>query len=190
MGVTTILEREKRIRVHALSGFNDFPQFVEGPLPRPELLTEPWEFHIIDDMPADPRYAQSPTLKAGMRSVLGLPVRFAGRLRYGVNFYARTTGAFWRETCWSPARIADHVAVAGRDAERGPDHRRASPRHGADDDRAGAAGGAFQQVEDGGGTRPHARAVVRAHAALRFGVASTGCRFSAQTGAGHIRPAV
>jgi transcriptional regulator with GAF, ATPase, and Fis domain len=112
MAVTTILERENRIRVHALSGFTDFPPFVDAPLPQPELLTEPWDFRIIDDMSADPRYADSPTVQAGMRSVLGLPVRFDGRLRYGVNFYSRSTAGFTRDDVLVGRRIADHVALA------------------------------------------------------------------------------
>jgi transcriptional regulator with GAF, ATPase, and Fis domain len=112
MAVTTILERENRIRVHALSGFTDFPPFVEAPLPQPELLTEPWDHRIIDDLTIDPRYAQSPTVMAGMRSVLGLPVRFEGRLHYGVNFYSRSTAAFTRDDVLVGRRIADHVALA------------------------------------------------------------------------------
>jgi transcriptional regulator with GAF, ATPase, and Fis domain len=112
MAVTTILERENRIRVHALSGFTDFPPFIEAPLPEPELLTEPWDFRIIDDLAADPRYADSPTVKAGMRSVLGLPVRFEGRLRYGVNFYSRSTASFSADHVLVGRRIADHVALA------------------------------------------------------------------------------
>ena len=56
------------------------PASYEAPLPEPELLAEPWDRRIIDDMSADPRYANSPTVKAGMRSVLGLPVRVEGRL--------------------------------------------------------------------------------------------------------------
>ena len=112
MAVTTILERENRIRVHALSGFTDFPPFIERPLPEPELLTEPWDFRIIDDLAGDPRYADSPTVQAGMRSVLGLPVRFEGRLHYGVNFYSRSTAAFTRDDVLVGRRIADHVALA------------------------------------------------------------------------------
>jgi transcriptional regulator with GAF, ATPase, and Fis domain len=112
MNVTTILEEENRIRVHALSGFADFPPFVDAPLPEPELLTEPWDFRIIDDMAADPRYAASPTVAAGMRSVLGLPVRFDGRLRYGVNFYSRSTHGFCRDDAMIGRRIADHLALA------------------------------------------------------------------------------
>jgi len=57
MAVTTVLERENVIRVHALSGFTDFPPFFEAPLPEPQLLTEAWDHRIIDDMydPIDER---------------------------------------------------------------------------------------------------------------------------------------
>ena len=112
LAVTTVLERENRIRVHALSGFSDFPPFFEAPLPEPQLLTEPWDHRIIDDMASDPRYAGSPTVTAGMRSVLGLPVRFEGRLHYGVNFYSRSVAAFTPDDALVGRRIADHVALA------------------------------------------------------------------------------
>jgi transcriptional regulator with GAF, ATPase, and Fis domain len=113
MGVTTILERERRLRVHAVSGFgDDFPRSFETPMPQPELLTEPWEFLIIDDMAADPRYAGSPTVTAGMQSVLGLPVRSEGRLQGGVNFYSRAKAAFTQDEVLAGKRIADHLALA------------------------------------------------------------------------------
>jgi transcriptional regulator with GAF, ATPase, and Fis domain len=113
MGVTTILESERRLHVHAVSGFgDDFPRSFETPMPQPELLTDPWEFLIIDDMAADPRYASSPTVKAGMQSVLGLPVRLEGRLQGGVNFYSRSKAAFTRDTVLVGKRIADHLALA------------------------------------------------------------------------------
>jgi len=113
MGVTTILESERRLRVHAVSGFgDDFPRSFETPMPQPELLTDPWEFLIIDDMAADPRYASSPTVKAGMQSVLGLPVRLEGRLQGGVNFYSRSKAAFTRDSVLVGKRIADHLALA------------------------------------------------------------------------------
>ena len=110
MGVTTV--EEGRIRVHAVSGFGpDFPKTFEAALPEPELLTEPWEYRIIDDMPGDPRYAASPTVATGMQSVLGLPVRFEGRLAGGVNFYSRSKAGFTREHVLVGRRIADHLAL-------------------------------------------------------------------------------
>ena len=112
MAVTTVLEEEQRLRIHALSGFTDFPPFVDAPLPEPSLLTDPWEYRIVEDLAADPRYAASPTVRAGMRSVLGLPIRFDGRLRYGVNFYSRQPRGFSADEIAVARRITDHLALA------------------------------------------------------------------------------
>jgi len=112
MGVTRILP-DNRIRVHAVSGFgDDFPESFEAPIAEPSLITDPWEFRIIDDMRTDPRYADSPTNRAGMRSVLGLPIRFEGRLFGGVNFYSRSARRFTAEEVPIGKRIADHVTLA------------------------------------------------------------------------------
>jgi len=112
LAVTTVYEEERRLRIHAISGFADFPPFVDAPLPEPSLITEPWDFRIIDDLAADTRYANSPTVAAGMRSVLGLPIRVDGRLKHGVNFYSRQLGAFTEDDVIVGRRIADHVALA------------------------------------------------------------------------------
>jgi len=113
MGVTRILPGE-RIRVHAISGFGaDVPESFEQRIAEPSMLTDPWEFRLIDDMASDPRYAESPTKKAGMRSVLGLPVRLeGGRLFGGVNFYSRTVGRFTEQDVLVGKRIADHLTLA------------------------------------------------------------------------------
>jgi transcriptional regulator with GAF, ATPase, and Fis domain len=101
------------LRVHAVSGFDAaFPQSFETPIPEPALLTEPWEYRILDNMTEDPRYGGSPTARAGMRSILGLPVRLEGRLFGGVNFYARTPHRFTQDDVLVGKRIADHLTLA------------------------------------------------------------------------------
>ena len=111
MVVTTILERENRIRVHALSGFTEFPPFIDRPLPEPELLTEPWDFRIIDDLAADPRYRDSPTVEAGCgRSSAFRAIR--GTLQYGVNFYSRSLAPSPVTMCWSAAHRRSRRARA------------------------------------------------------------------------------
>jgi transcriptional regulator with GAF, ATPase, and Fis domain len=114
MTVTQVLESADRIRLLAISGFShvpDFPETFESVLPEPALLTEPWDYRIIDDFGNDVRYAESPTVKAGMQSVLGLPVRLDGRLAGGVNFYRRSKAAFTRDDVFVGRRIADHLAL-------------------------------------------------------------------------------
>jgi transcriptional regulator with GAF, ATPase, and Fis domain len=100
MTVTQVLDSQDRIRLLAISGFShipDFPDSFESVLPEPSLLTDPWDYRLIDDFGSDPRYADSPTVKAGMQSVLGLPVRLEGRLKQSDILIAR--------------RIADRFAL-------------------------------------------------------------------------------
>ena len=111
MTVTVVLDDPLRLRVHAISGFDDFPESFEMPMPEPALVTEAWDFKIID-LPDDPRYAGSPTVAAGMASVLGLPIRVDGRLHAGVNFYSRQKGRFSKDQVLIGRRIADHIALA------------------------------------------------------------------------------
>ena len=112
MAVTTVMEEDQRLRIHAISGFTDFPPFVDAPLPEPSLLTDPWDYRLIDDLAAHPRYGQSPTVAAGMRSVLGFPIRSDGRLKHGVNFYSRVTNGFTQDDVLVGRRITDHLALA------------------------------------------------------------------------------
>ncbi|HMF94264.1 MAG TPA: sigma 54-interacting transcriptional regulator, partial [Vicinamibacterales bacterium] len=113
IAITTVFEDEGRLRIHAISGFtDDFPAFVDAPLPEPALLTEPWDYRLIDDLAADARYARSPTAAAGMRSALGFPIRFDGRLKHGVNFYSRRPRAFTPDDVLVGRRLAEHLALA------------------------------------------------------------------------------
>jgi transcriptional regulator with GAF, ATPase, and Fis domain len=110
MAIAFVLEDPPRLRVHALSGFDAFAESFETAMPEPALITDPWDYRILD-LPDEPLYAASPTVAAGMRSVLCLPVRFEGRLHAGVNFYCRAKGGFTRDDVLIGRRIADHIAL-------------------------------------------------------------------------------
>jgi transcriptional regulator with GAF, ATPase, and Fis domain len=110
MAIAFVLENPPRLRVHALSGFDDIGGSFEAPMPEPALITEPWDYRIMD-LPDEPLYARSPTVAAGMGSVLCLPVRFEGRLHAGVNFYCRAKRGFTRDDVLIGRRIADHIAL-------------------------------------------------------------------------------
>jgi GAF domain-containing protein len=86
-----------RVRNYAFSGFGDLVFPEESPMTQPELLTEPWDHQIVEDVQADQRYAQLSVASTGLRSILSLPVRLDGRLLASVNFFARTPGQFTRE---------------------------------------------------------------------------------------------
>ena len=111
MSVPIILDDPPRLRVHALSGFGDMPDLYETKMPEPRLLTEPWD-HLLMNFDDRPEYAESPTAKVGMQSVLCLPIRFDGRLHASVNFYSRRRDAFHEHDVLVGRRIADHIALA------------------------------------------------------------------------------
>ncbi len=111
MSVPMILDDPPRMRVHALSGFDGLPDFFEAPMPEPRLIVEPWD-HLLMDFADDPRYGDSPTAKAGMKSVLCLPIRFEGRLYASVNFYSRSRGGFTQDDVPIGRRIVDHITLA------------------------------------------------------------------------------
>jgi len=111
MSVPIILDDPPRLRVHALTGFDDMPRSFEAPMPEPQLMTEPWD-HLLMDFGDDPLYAESPTARAGMKSVLCLPVRFDNRLYASVNFYSRSRGGFSKDDVAIGRRIADHITLA------------------------------------------------------------------------------
>jgi transcriptional regulator with GAF, ATPase, and Fis domain len=111
MSIPIILDDPPRLRVHALSGFGDMPDLYETKMPEPRLLTDPWD-HLLMNFDDRPEYAESPTAKAGMQSVLCLPIRFDGRLHASVNFYSRRRDAFREPDVLVGRRIADHIALA------------------------------------------------------------------------------
>src|SRR5262249_24391607 len=81
-----------RAHNYALRGFGDIPQTIESRVREPELLTEPWDFRIIDDLSAHPFYRDTLAVRAGMRGALLLPVRLQGRLHAFLSFLSRAPG--------------------------------------------------------------------------------------------------
>jgi transcriptional regulator with GAF, ATPase, and Fis domain len=112
ISIAELIDNDERVRLYASRGLSDSPQPYEIPVPNRKLVTQPWDFVLVDDVLADPDYAQSPGTLAGMRSVLFVPIRVDGRLRVSLNFYAREVGRFVREDVLVAQRIADHVALA------------------------------------------------------------------------------
>ncbi len=111
MSVPIILDDPPRLRVHAVSGFEALPDLYETPMPEPRLISEPWD-HLLMNFEDRAEYADSPTARAGMASVLCLPIRFDGRLHASVNFYSRRRDAFTEHDVVVGRRIADHIALA------------------------------------------------------------------------------
>jgi two-component system response regulator HydG len=100
------------VRLYAATGaLRSLPVPSEITIPNPDLLEGQWEFELIDDIQQDPRYARAPSAKAGMRSLLTMPIRIGGKLLGGVNFASSTAGRFTRDDVPMARRISDHIAL-------------------------------------------------------------------------------
>ena len=111
-----LTEDREHVRIYAVSADADFTLPEAMPLPAHErefLLGEPWEFIILDDMPADPRWKDLPPARAGYRSSLRVSIRLEDRdLLGGVNFMSREPRAFSADDVPVARRVADCVALA------------------------------------------------------------------------------
>jgi len=100
-------------RVHAATGALGGIQLLSFvSTPRPEVLQGSWDHLLVDDILADPVLAKGPGARAGMRSVLSMPIRLEGELRGAANFLSREPYSFTGADLPMARRIADHVALA------------------------------------------------------------------------------
>ena len=76
------------------------------------LLTDPWEFEILDDLQADPERQPPHLVAAGYRSLLRVPVRLQGRLAAILAIMSKAPGVYRRDDVDIAARVAAHVALA------------------------------------------------------------------------------
>ena len=99
--------------VYAARGFGAEPQAVRTRLRGPQyLLSEKWDHQIIDDLTADPEYADSQSVKIGLRASLLVPIWANGRLDAIVTFQSKEPGAFTKDDVLIARRIVDHMALA------------------------------------------------------------------------------
>jgi transcriptional regulator with GAF, ATPase, and Fis domain len=112
LSIAELIDNNERLRLYASQGLGNLPMPFEMPLPDRRLLTERGEYRVIDDLSQLPEYAQSPSTRAGMRSVLAMPIRVESRLYGGVTFYSKTPGRFTRDDVLVARRIADHIELA------------------------------------------------------------------------------
>jgi transcriptional regulator with GAF, ATPase, and Fis domain len=110
MGVMEISQGGDRMRLYA--GTEKPFLTYEGAVTNPEILTQPWESMITEDLPNHPVAKGTPALKLGMVTALSAPIRFGGRLQAMVNFFSREPEWFRRDDLPIAERVASHIAVA------------------------------------------------------------------------------
>jgi transcriptional regulator with GAF, ATPase, and Fis domain len=101
-----------RVTLYARTGaLGHLPVPLELPLGDPSLIDREWEFVLKEDCGEDPRYATIPSVKAGMRSLIIIPVRLEEQLRAWVNFWSATPRRFTTADVPVARRIAAHVTL-------------------------------------------------------------------------------
>ncbi len=103
------------IRIWAHSAIPDgFPVPDVVPLPDPDLLNRDWDFMLLDDITLDERLRRlnEPMVRAGIRSVLRVPLKEDGVIVGGLNFVSFRPGAFSTRDVLVARRIAEHVHLA------------------------------------------------------------------------------
>src|SRR5215471_19642093 len=110
--VMEISEKGDRIRLLAAAGIAGEPPNFEAPVPGPDFLTKPWKTMVIDDVSNNSFFSGSPAAKAGMQSVLTVPISFGGRLRAAAHFFSREKTHFSEADFPIAQRIANHISFA------------------------------------------------------------------------------
>jgi len=110
--VTEISEKGDHIRLLAAAGIAGGPENFQAPILRPDFLTKPWNIMVIDDVPNDSFFCRGPAAKAGMQSVLTVPISFGGQLRASVNFFSREKSHFSQADFPIAQRIASYITFA------------------------------------------------------------------------------
>jgi transcriptional regulator with GAF, ATPase, and Fis domain len=113
MTIIVAAEHLGKVRVFAATGaMSHLPLQVEVPLPNQPLLTSPADHALVPDLLLDDRYRSIPASRAGMRSMLSMLNRVAGRVHSAVNFLSATPGRFTADDVPIARRIADHIGLA------------------------------------------------------------------------------
>src|SRR4051812_16933209 len=111
LSVLRITGDGRHVRVYANSGFVGDATPVDSPVPDVSLLTRSWDFEIVDELGVHPLYTATSGAKAGMQSLLSLPVRLDGTLHAFVNFFSRQRAAYSLESAVLGRRVASHLAL-------------------------------------------------------------------------------
>jgi transcriptional regulator with GAF, ATPase, and Fis domain len=112
MAVVMPIGETGQARIYAVRGYGNQPDFADTRLRGAGLFDPSWTFRVIDDLVVDPDYADSMSVKLGLRSALLVPIRLDGLLYAIVSFVARGVGSFSEDDAFIGQRIADHMALA------------------------------------------------------------------------------
>jgi transcriptional regulator with GAF, ATPase, and Fis domain len=124
MLIGQVVEDGRFVRLYVTHGLGDNTALEVPNLSR-HLLTEPWEFHLIEDVAARPELADSTIVKFGMRSAAFVPVRLGGKLWGGMSVYGKRPGQFTENDILIIKRIADYLMLGLSHHEMAEERRQA-----------------------------------------------------------------
>ena len=109
MLIGQVVDEGRRVRMYATHGLG--AATIEVPNLSPQLMTEPWEFLLIDDIAERPDLADSTVARFGMRSAVFVPVRLGGTFWGGLSVYGKQVGQFTEHDVLVVKRIADYLML-------------------------------------------------------------------------------
>jgi transcriptional regulator with GAF, ATPase, and Fis domain len=102
-----------RVTLHATTGaLRHLPVPWEQPLFDTTLTRRAWDHVVKEELTTDPVYAGLPSVKAGMRSLVIIPVRLEEQLRAWINFWSATPGRFADRDVPLLRRISAYITLA------------------------------------------------------------------------------
>jgi len=113
ISIGEVIDDGDYIRMYASQGLGRGASPFDTPIRDRRLLTEAWDYRLMDDIAEHALYAESAGTVGGMHSVLFVPIRLEeGRLYGALTFYSKQKGLFKRDDALIATRIADHIALA------------------------------------------------------------------------------
>jgi transcriptional regulator with GAF, ATPase, and Fis domain len=113
MAIAVATKEQTHIKLYATTGaVRHLPVGLEIRMPDHTLVEKEWEYELIDNMIEDPRYVNTNSAKAGMRSLIMIPVRLENQVRGWVNFFSREPYRFTPDDVAVARRIAAHIVLA------------------------------------------------------------------------------
>jgi transcriptional regulator with GAF, ATPase, and Fis domain len=113
MAIAVASRDQTHIKMYATTGaIRHLQPGLEIRMPDPTLVQKEWEYDLIDDMPADPRYANTNSARAGMRSLIMIPVHLENQIRGWINFFSKQPHRFTADDVAVARRIAAHIVLA------------------------------------------------------------------------------
>jgi transcriptional regulator with GAF, ATPase, and Fis domain len=112
LSIAEMLPDGESVRIHASHGLGEIPNPYDVRVPDQTMVTDYWDYRLIEDLQALPAYSQTASARAGMRCALYVSIRLEGKLFGGLNFYSKAPGHYVHEDVLVARRITDHVALA------------------------------------------------------------------------------